>query len=231
MLAPFILLGILVLAFQLVWLRENRSKFISPTTIAMFKQILRQQTLSINCDVCRGLGYITSPNDDNVSFECPVCFGSKRHEIRIFDDYEKICPTCLGMGRVVVDPNTGTGGVCPTCEGRGVVRMEVPERQPLRGYPIKIECPKCNGIGTVKDEDEDGQTVRSLCPLCLGVGHHTIYRYKKTHATCAACGGMGRLQDPETGEYRFCKRCGGSGLVEIIAADTNRVEATETSSD
>lgn len=223
---PLLIVGLIVLGFQLVWLRENRSKFLSPTTVALFKQILRSQTLSVNCHVCNGLGYIVSPVDPGVTNECPVCFGSKKHSIRIFNDRESICPTCLGMGRVLIDPHAGAGGICPTCRGRGVVTFEVPKQEPIMGRRINVECPMCSGIGTVQKKDADSGRVRALCPLCFGVGHHTIYKYKPEHTLCPACGGIGRLEDAETGEIRFCNRCHGRGLIEIHALKTNIVVQT-----
>lgn len=73
----------------------------------------------------------------------------------------------------------------------------------------RIECDYCNGTGKVPDQTA-GTT---FCPMCFGLGAHSVRPIDGYDNICPACGGMGRLKDHDTGEIRFCKRCGGRGLI------------------
>ena len=73
-----------------------------------------------------------------------------------------------------------------------------------------IECDRCFGTGGVLSAD--GQK-REICPICLGVGSRLIRRLDPNDFKCPACGGMGRMVLPDTGEVGPCPRCEGRGLI------------------
>lgn len=76
-----------------------------------------------------------------------------------------------------------------------------------------IECDRCLGTGsTLSDEGK-----RDLCPICLGVGSRLIRRLDPADYQCPACGGMGRMEWPDTGEVGVCPRCQGRGLIRAAA--------------
>lgn len=79
----------------------------------------------------------------------------------------------------------------------------------------RIDCPYCHGLGT---RPVSGSTTNFvICPICFGVGGHYVRRLPNKHEVlCPACGGMGRVFDPDLGIARFCRRCGGRGLIEIL---------------
>lgn len=89
----------------------------------------------------------------------------------------------------------------------------------------QIPCDYCDGRGIIKNPEDPGEFI--LCPICFGVGGNTV-RYQDEYDTrCPACGGMGRLQDFHTGEFRTCNRCNGRGLIRLLPASTNHLEKTE----
>ncbi len=73
----------------------------------------------------------------------------------------------------------------------------------------KISCEVCMGTGTVLS----GKDATEFCPICLGVGYHMIRRLDPADRICPACGGMGRLDMPDTGAVEVCPRCSGRGLI------------------
>lgn len=72
-----------------------------------------------------------------------------------------------------------------------------------------IECDRCLGTGGILSADGK----RDICPICLGVGSRLIRRLHPDDYRCPACGGMGRMVLPDTGEVGTCPRCGGRGLI------------------
>lgn len=80
----------------------------------------------------------------------------------------------------------------------------------------KVQCDHCGGTGLLKGSN-GVQVV--LCPVCFGVGSHLVRKTGTADVLCPACGGMGRLIDARTGEARFCKRCGGRGLITTEPAE------------
>ena len=73
-----------------------------------------------------------------------------------------------------------------------------------------IECDRCFGTGGVLSPDSK----REICPICLGVGSRLIRRLDPNDVKCPACGGMGRMVLPDTGEVGTCPRCQGRGLIQ-----------------
>jgi hypothetical protein len=92
--------------------------------------------------------------------------------------------------------------------------LENKEREPTSivedtGGAEKIMCEACMGTGTVLS----GSGPKEICPICQGVGFHMIRRFDPADRICPACGGMGRLQMPDTGVVDTCPRCAGRGLI------------------
>ena len=83
----------------------------------------------------------------------------------------------------------------------------------------RVACQYCRGIGTIMDEDETDRQTALHCPVCYGVGFRFIRRLDENDKLCPACGGMGRLQDPDTGHFRTCNRCDGRGLIHVLLGD------------
>ena len=73
-----------------------------------------------------------------------------------------------------------------------------------------IECDRCFGTGGVLSPDSK----REICPICVGVGSRLIRRLDPNDVKCPACGGMGRMVLPDTGEVGTCPRCQGRGLIQ-----------------
>ena len=73
-----------------------------------------------------------------------------------------------------------------------------------------IECDRCFGTGGVLSPDSK----REIGPICLGVGSRLIRRLDPNDVKCPACGGMGRMVLPDTGEVGTCPRCQGRGLIQ-----------------
>lgn len=82
----------------------------------------------------------------------------------------------------------------------------------------KILCETCMGSG-----ETIGETGRSICPICQGVGFRMIRRFDAAEKICPNCAGMGRAESPETGAVDVCPRCNGRGLVRtsLAPADGN----------
>ena len=74
----------------------------------------------------------------------------------------------------------------------------------------RIECDLCGKTGRVPKPDANNQL--EMCPACYGVGYHTIRRFDDREVLCAACLGLGRLEDQD-GSWRTCRRCDGRGLI------------------
>ena len=77
------------------------------------------------------------------------------------------------------------------------------------GGAEKIPCEACLGTGTVLSSGDS----KEICPICLGVGFHMVRRFDPAERICPACGGMGRLEMPDTGAVETCPRCAGRGLI------------------
>lgn len=77
----------------------------------------------------------------------------------------------------------------------------------------KIVCGTCMGSGTTPSAD--GR--KAVCRICQGVGFHMIRRFDPADRFCPACGGMGRVEMPDSGEVGNCPRCDGSGLIRSWA--------------
>jgi DnaJ-class molecular chaperone len=75
----------------------------------------------------------------------------------------------------------------------------------------RIPCGHCARTGLVPSREYE--TGITFCPQCLGLGGHYIKRIDDYDALCPACGGMGRVEDLETGKFRYCRRCNGRGLI------------------
>lgn len=94
----------------------------------------------------------------------------------------------------------------------------------LRVTSERIECPYCYGLGVVRESVSS--TNYMMCPVCFAVGGHYVRRMPGRHdVLCPACVGMGRLVDPDTKQARFCRRCGGRGLITVM---TNEVWLAES---
>ena len=88
----------------------------------------------------------------------------------------------------------------------------------LRVQSERIDCPYCGGVGTLRSPPHGTNLV--ICPICFGVGGHYVRRLPGHHEVlCPACGGMGRIFDPDLGYARYCRRCGGRGLIRVIETD------------
>ncbi len=72
----------------------------------------------------------------------------------------------------------------------------------------RIPCDHCAHRGTLRDAHD--QRVMRMCPVCFGVGSKTLRRFDDQDVVCAACGGMGRIEEEEI--WRTCRRCDGRGL-------------------
>ncbi len=75
----------------------------------------------------------------------------------------------------------------------------------------RISCETCGKTGKVPKEGANN--VLEMCPVCFGVGSHTVRRMDQRDVLCAACMGLGRLEDKE-GHWRTCQRCDGRGLIQ-----------------
>lgn len=83
------------------------------------------------------------------------------------------CPTCEGEGKSACDCLEGWRA-CAKCEGDGQVTADV-SRQQGRIDPLLVDCPDCEGHGTVS------------CDQCDGSGY----------IECEDCNGTGAKQAPE----------------------------------
>ncbi|MGD9874151.1 MAG: hypothetical protein AB7T27_07740 [Kiritimatiellia bacterium] len=79
----------------------------------------------------------------------------------------------------------------------------------------RIACQYCRGTGAIMNEESGDQTEVIYCPVCYGVGFRFLRRLDKNDKICPACGGLGRLQDLESGHFRTCGRCDGRGLIRV----------------
>jgi hypothetical protein len=75
----------------------------------------------------------------------------------------------------------------------------------------RVRCVLCSGIGVQRDPSDNSRLV--ICPSCFGVGYKAIRRVDKDDALCAACGGMGRVEEDDGKTWRNCRRCDGRGLI------------------
>jgi len=79
----------------------------------------------------------------------------------------------------------------------------------------RVKCEECGGTGLISPEGP-ANTKLEMCPTCFGVGSHQFRRVDEHDSLCAACEGMGRVQDGDT--WRTCRRCEGRGLVRAESA-------------
>jgi hypothetical protein len=85
----------------------------------------------------------------------------------------------------------------------------------------RIKCEHCGSVGVARDPNDGGTLL--LCPVCYGVGHHTIRRVDGEDRMCPACSGMGRVEE-EDRSWRLCLRCEGRGLTRPTPWSTKRTE-------
>ncbi len=205
-LVPLITACIVFLFLQLFWVNENRSRLLSPSMLSIFKGIMKEQTITINCSHCLGSGVVERDGKDEV---CPHCFGLGHKMIRIMKDNEFICDACNGIGRTT--DSLGKTHTCIVCDGRGVVIRKPERTNTLERIERHIPCDHCDGIGTVKNADG----WRVICPICFGIGYKEQAIYDVDHASCPACGGMGRIPDADHPDRGItCPRCDGQGLID-----------------
>jgi hypothetical protein len=76
----------------------------------------------------------------------------------------------------------------------------------------RIACEACAQTGALFNET--GQPVP--CAICQGVGFRMVRRFNDADRICPACGGMGRVEMPDTGRVETCPRCEGRGLVQTV---------------
>lgn len=83
----------------------------------------------------------------------------------------------------------------------------------------KTGCPYCEGTGMVREDGPQDDAV--MCPICFGTGSHWFRKLDpEADVLCPACGGMGRLYDPVTGQPRWCERCNGRGLIRTAPSSS-----------
>lgn len=127
------------------------------------------------CRTCDGKGYYYTT--------CSLCGGSG----------SRTCSSCGGSGDVVCSRCGGSGSYTET------VIVDYEEKTSTRWET----CPVCQGRGTVKDTDEDGNPVEIEC-VCDG-GQYEVEVTEKTPIygeetfscstteTCSSCGGSGSV--------------------------------------
>lgn len=100
------------------------------------------------------------------------------------------CPTCGGDHQIEVDVT------CPACDGEVA---EVP----------MVSCGDCDGTGIVYGWNWD-----TPCPNngyeCTGCDD-CFSGFAKIPEDCEACGGTGKVQDPNA---EVCEACGGKGTIQ-----------------
>jgi len=72
----------------------------------------------------------------------------------------------------------------------------------------KLDCDYCTKLGIVRDPNDS--RIMAMCQVCFGVGYKMIRKFDELDVVCAACGGMGRID--EDGRWRTCQRCDGRGI-------------------
>jgi len=75
----------------------------------------------------------------------------------------------------------------------------------------KIDCDNCQRLGVIRDEENP--RILKMCSVCFGVGNKSIRKFDDQDVVCAACGGMGRIDDHN--KWRTCRRCDGRGLRRV----------------
>jgi len=99
----------------------------------------------------------------------------------------------------------------------------------------RIDCDQCSKVGVVRDENDS--RIMKMCPSCFGVGYKSVRQFDDLDIICAACGGLGRLDDH--GVWRTCERCEGRGvhrnsewktIVGMVAVDTTELTIQPPSS-
>ena len=87
----------------------------------------------------------------------------------------------------------------------------LPPDAPGGGQPgiEQVMCDTCSGSGMRVGDDGKLEP----CGICYGVGSRWVRRFSADDFQCPACGGMGRVEIPGSGEIVECPRCGGRGLV------------------
>ena len=116
LIAPVVLLCVLVLYFQLDWLKKN-----------YFSRLPVRVMVRMHCDHCHRTGEMRDREAESGFSMCPVCQGVGYNCVRRLSDREALCPACAGMGRIE-DMQTGLYRTCLRCDGRGLIQMEEPEK-------------------------------------------------------------------------------------------------------
>ena len=77
----------------------------------------------------------------------------------------------------------------------------------------QIPCGVCMGTGSMLAPDGS----KGICTICQGVGFRVVRRFDAADRICPFCGGMGRVELPDTGVVGTCPRCDGRGLIRSRA--------------
>ncbi|MFH0880687.1 MAG: hypothetical protein V2A34_13310 [Lentisphaerota bacterium] len=78
----------------------------------------------------------------------------------------------------------------------------------------RIPCDYCGEVGTVRDPNHPDRPTM-ICPVCYGIGSHTIRKFDKHDTLCPLCGGAGRVGDAPSGYAQECPRCDGRGVIRV----------------
>lgn len=211
MVPVILILGVAAVLLQLLWVRQNKEMFAENQMRYQFENILPSQIRRVQCGLCSGTGVAEYPAHSGQIGRCPKCLGVGFRDVRLLDPMDAICPECGGMGRSV-DAETGVIGPCPTCDGRGLVVLPPNRLRGAERHLLEVECPVCDGLGTIKDADE--KRGYRLCPVCFGLGKNHLRKLSDSDQLCNVCQGMGRCYDKSSRTATVCTHCGGSGLID-----------------
>jgi DnaJ-class molecular chaperone len=210
--AGLLLAAVLVVYLQIRWMGQKKREFRDPASGA-FSRIIETQTMRVYCDNCEGAGLVRDPANLEDLQPCPVCFGVGTHFVRQINRRDVLCSRCRGLGRLpgeAFDQAT----ICGLCEGRGVLMMDVA----ILKIPVQqAGCGHCGRRGVLRDPEDNNRL--KLCPVCFGLGKRLVRRMDARDEFCPGCQGMGRVADAEAPEGRWCRRCGGRGLVALPDAE------------
>jgi DnaJ-class molecular chaperone len=169
--------------------------------------IIDEQTQRIYCERCESSGVVRNPVKVNEISVCPVCFGLGLHRVRYVSVKDVLCPTCSGMGRFE-GATYDQAEVCERCGGRGLVTAN---QERLKIAAQRVPCSHCDGRGILRNPEVSSGY--EACDVCFSLGSHLLRKMDGHEHICASCQGMGRLVDEESRQARWCKLCGGRGLV------------------
>lgn len=99
----------------------------------------------------------------------------------------------------------------------------------VRFAPFAIErvrCDECKGLGLVSRPSADDSKRLVMCEACFGLGSRQIRRIDDEDSLCPACVGFGRVDSGDDGTWRWCRRCGGRGLIRPPDAPPPTYKAT-----